>query len=351
MAQEPLQDYGYNAHYLTSTQPSYPSLPPSSAPYAQSEHTNTTPRALEPYTTSALQDQAPYTRGYQQPNSPYGPPHSYHMSPEYQHSAPQQQYPNPQQLPSVSTFMNADGYANGNGNALQSFDTTGQVQPVGMRPRLTTSLSEEEGSVCFQVDVNGICVARREGLSFPPFPALVCLFQAFGTRGGIWISLEMGFQVLYKMGGSPMRYRHIFWNGQLTIIYELDNHMINGTKLLNVVGMTRGRRDGILKAEKQKQVVKIGPMHLKGVWYALQSVRPLSSESQSLTARLRIPYERALALANQEKITEKLYPLFVHNIGALLFHPSNSARALPQSPIRTYQQPPGPHEQGLSSEG
>jgi len=42
--------------------------------------------------------------------------------------------------------------------------------------------------------------------------------------------------------------------------------MINGTKLLNVAGMTRGRRDGILKAEKQKNVVKIGPMHLKGVW-------------------------------------------------------------------------------------
>ena len=43
--------------------------------------------------------------------------------------------------------------------------------------------------------------------------------------------------------------------------------MINGTKLLNVARMTRGRRDGILKAEKQKNVVKIGPMHLKGVWY------------------------------------------------------------------------------------
>jgi len=42
--------------------------------------------------------------------------------------------------------------------------------------------------------------------------------------------------------------------------------MINGTKLLNVAKMTRGRRDGILKAEKQKTVVKIGPMHLKGVW-------------------------------------------------------------------------------------
>jgi protein SOK2 len=42
--------------------------------------------------------------------------------------------------------------------------------------------------------------------------------------------------------------------------------MINGTKLLNVAGMTRGRRDGILKSEKTRHVVKIGPMHLKGVW-------------------------------------------------------------------------------------
>lgn len=45
--------------------------------------------------------------------------------------------------------------------------------------------------------------------------------------------------------------------------------MINGTKLLNVAGMTRGRRDGILKSEKIRHVVKIGPMHLKGVWYVL----------------------------------------------------------------------------------
>lgn len=45
-----------------------------------------------------------------------------------------------------------------------------------------------------------------------------------------------------------------------------DNGMINGTKLLNVAGMTRGRRDGILKSEKVRHVVKIGPMHLKGVW-------------------------------------------------------------------------------------
>ncbi|KKF92291.1 Cell pattern formation-associated protein stuA [Ceratocystis platani] len=125
-------------------------------------------------------------------------------------------------------------------------DTTGQIAPPGMKPRVTATLWEDEGSVCFQVEAKGICVARRE-----------------------------------------------------------DDNMINGTKLLNVAGMTRGRRDGILKSEKQRRVVKIGPMHLKGVW---------------------IPYERALDFANKEKITELLYPLFVHQISTLLCHPANSTR-------------------------
>lgn len=44
------------------------------------------------------------------------------------------------------------------------------------------------------------------------------------------------------------------------------------------------------------------------------------------TNRDRIPYERALDFANKEKITELLYPLFVHNIGALLYHPTNQNR-------------------------
>ncbi|KAK0719542.1 hypothetical protein B0H67DRAFT_485320 [Lasiosphaeris hirsuta] len=131
-------------------------------------------------------------------------------------------------------------------SGYQGFDTTGQVAPPGMKPRVTATLWEDEGSLCFQVEARGICVARRE-----------------------------------------------------------DNHMINGTKLLNVAGMTRGRRDGILKSEKVRHVVKIGPMHLKGVW---------------------IPFDRALDFANKEKITELLYPLFVHNIGALLYHPTNQNR-------------------------
>ncbi|KAJ9500389.1 hypothetical protein LTR99_001592 [Exophiala xenobiotica] len=128
----------------------------------------------------------------------------------------------------------------------QPFDTTGQVAPPGMKPRVTATLWEDEGSLCFQVEAKGVCVARRE-----------------------------------------------------------DNHFINGTKLLNVAGMTRGRRDGILKSEKTRHVVKIGPMHLKGVW---------------------IPFERALEFANKEKITDLLYPLFVHNIGGLLYNPENAPR-------------------------
>ncbi|KAM7190701.1 cell pattern formation-associated protein stuA [Naviculisporaceae sp. PSN 640] len=162
-----------------------------------------------------------------------------------------------------------------NGYQQGSFDTTGQVAPPGMKPRVTATLWEDEGSLCFQVEARGICVARRE-----------------------------------------------------------DNHMINGTKLLNVAGMTRGRRDGILKSEKVRHVVKIGPMHLKGVW---------------------IPFERALDFANKEKITELLYPLFVHNIGALLYHPTNQTRTSQVMAVAEHRrktenqmrnaQPPG----GLSS--
>jgi KilA-N domain len=105
-------------------------------------------------------------------------------------------------------------------------DTTGQVAPPGVKPRVTATLWEDEGTLCFQVDVKGTCVARREGMS----------------------------ECSVISGRS------------LEILIDSDNHMINGTKLLNVAGMTRGRRDGILKSEKQKHVVKIGPMHLKGVW-------------------------------------------------------------------------------------
>lgn len=130
---------------------------------------------------------------------------------------------------SVSQFRNLNTDAN-----LHSNSTVGQYQPPGIRPRVTTTMWEDEKTLCYQVDANNVSVVRRA-----------------------------------------------------------DNNMINGTKLLNVAQMTRGRRDGILKSEKVRHVVKIGSMHLKGVW---------------------IPFERALAMAQREGIVDLLYPLFVRDI-------------------------------------
>ncbi|CAL9735965.1 hypothetical protein MOSE0_I08570 [Monosporozyma servazzii] len=83
----------------------------------------------------------------------------------------------------------------------------------------------------------------------------------------------------------------------VNVVRRADNNFINGTKLLNVTKMTRGRRDGILKAEKVRHVVKIGSMHLKGVW---------------------IPFERAQLMAQRENILDCLYPLFVPDIEGIL---------------------------------
>lgn len=118
--------------------------------------------------------------------------------------------------------------------------------PMAGRHRVTTTLWEDEGTLCFQVDVKGVCVARRH-----------------------------------------------------------DNNMVNGTKLLNVCGMSRGKRDGILKNEKERIVVKVGAMHLKGVWIA---------------------FNRGKQLAEQHGIAEALYPLFEPNIQSFLYHPDNYPR-------------------------
>ena len=49
------------------------------------------------------------------------------------------------------------------GYAAPTFDASGQVAPPGMKPRVTATLWEDEGSLCFQVEAKGVCVARREG--------------------------------------------------------------------------------------------------------------------------------------------------------------------------------------------
>lgn len=106
--------------------------------------------------------------------------------------------------------------------------------PDVVRPKVATTYWEDEGTMCYQVRAKRILVSRRE-----------------------------------------------------------DTNYINGTKLLNVIGMTRGKRDGILKTEKTKVVVKVGSMNLKGVW---------------------IPFERAYEFARNEGVDELLYPLFVKDI-------------------------------------
>jgi protein SOK2 len=54
------------------------------------------------------------------------------------------------------------------------FDTTGQVAPPGMKPRVTATLWEDEGSLCFQVEARGICVARREGTMLALSSPCIC---------------------------------------------------------------------------------------------------------------------------------------------------------------------------------
>ncbi|KAK4695089.1 enhanced filamentous growth protein 1, partial [Lecanoromycetidae sp. Uapishka_2] len=226
---------------------SYQSQPTTAAGMSQYPNYAHQPPVLQPGPSNYAPPTAHYGGQYGYPNgitSPQGPGHPVSSS-----MGPQMGSSLLPSLPSAQAqHQSYVGNANGPppGYQQQNTDTSGQMAPSGMKPRVTATLWEDEGCMCFQVEAKGVCVARRD-----------------------------------------------------------DNHMINGTKLLNVAGMTRGRRDGILKSEKTRHVVKIGPMHLKGVW---------------------IPFDRALDFANKEKITESLYPLFVHNIGALLYHPTNQSR-------------------------
>lgn len=66
--------------------------------------------------------------------------------------------------------MAPPGYPNHSGPPIQGFvtDTTGQGAPPGAKPRVTATLWEDEGSLCYQVEAKGVCVARREGKLRPP---------------------------------------------------------------------------------------------------------------------------------------------------------------------------------------
>lgn len=75
-----------------------------------------------------------------------------------------------------------------------------------------------------------------------------------------------GICVARRQGQYGQIVEHLLTMQTDILHYIIDNNMINGTKLLNVAGMSRGKRDGILKNERGRVVVKVGAMHLKGVW-------------------------------------------------------------------------------------
>ena len=80
---------------------------------------------------------------------PHFPPHSPHPPSLYGHHFQSEYHHDPFQY--ASPFRN---YVT---------DPSGQQGPPGMKPRVTTTLWEDEGTLCFQVEAKGICVARREG--------------------------------------------------------------------------------------------------------------------------------------------------------------------------------------------
>lgn len=221
-----------------STYQQYPMMAPQSYPQQ-----NAAPQyQLIQSTPRPAQAGYAYDPSQQMPPAPQGYYHPYDPNAAVMHHQPQQQQQQQMAISAAAQFPSMINAISVTPNSL------GQTPPPGIKPRVTTTLWEDEGTLCFQVEARGICVARRE-----------------------------------------------------------DNNMINGTKLLNVAGMTRGRRDGILKSEKCRHVVKIGTMYLKGVW---------------------IPYERALEFATRERIVDQLYPLFVADIKSFLYHPLNYTRTV-----------------------
>ncbi|KAG1140762.1 hypothetical protein G6F37_009331 [Rhizopus arrhizus] len=167
----------------------------------------------------------------------WSPSHPYHHRHHYHHHHTQASLNSP----------NYNYYGNTNSVVMASSSPT--------RPKVSTNIWEDEGTLCFQVDAKGICVARRQ-----------------------------------------------------------DNDMVNGTKLLNVVGMSRGKRDGILKNEKGRVVVKVGAMHLKGVW---------------------IPFQRARDLATKFKIVDLLYPLFADDPSVFLCNNTLASNDTDKSKLMT----------------
>jgi len=162
MAHIPPPPPSQHAQHGMQPQSAYMSQP---SPYMQPQpHYSTQPAPYDQYPPPPPPPphQSPYAVSHfthsPHPQSPYG----HHFQNDYHHDH--------FQYSSAAAFRN---YVT---------DPSGQSGPPGMKPRVTTTLWEDEGTLCFQVEAKGICVARREGTSSDPmsldttarFQILVC---------------------------------------------------------------------------------------------------------------------------------------------------------------------------------
>ena len=117
---------------------------------------------------------------------PYGMPHfthashspspyAHHFQPEYHHDP----------------FQYSASFRN------YVTDPSGQSGPPGMKPRVTTTLWEDEGTLCFQVEAKGICVARREGES---------ISREAPSDGFVMLSISWTFMLIFR------RQQHDQWD-------------------------------------------------------------------------------------------------------------------------------------------
>lgn len=105
---------------------------------------------------------------------------------------------------------------------------------------------------------------------------------------------------LWEEEGTLLFHVHL---NNIEVSRREDNHMVNGTTLLKAAGWTSERANMLLEMERIKHVVDLQDQkleHLSGTW---------------------IPFNRALEVANEVGVVERLYPLFVYNAGALLYRP------------------------------
>jgi protein SOK2 len=128
-----------------------PQQQPVSSPYSHQQHPHShgQPPLLQPGPSQYQAHYGSQYSAYPHPMGPGGGPPAVSSA----MGGPTPTLP----LPGVNqSGIGATGYP-------ASFDTTGQLAPQGMKPRVTATLWEDEGSLCFQVEARGICVARREG--------------------------------------------------------------------------------------------------------------------------------------------------------------------------------------------